>query len=96
MSFLRDLFGGKESAVEPSSSACFLCGSSAGGRWLDEATTTALRQPDKLMEFYALWDLRRGNFGPTSKDELPRQEARLQKLRTSKQWYLCGSCWPDK
>ena len=82
MSFLRKRFGKRESAAEPSSPVCYLCGSSSGGRWLDEAATAALRQPDKLMEFYALWDLRQGNFGSPSTEELPRQEARLEKLKT--------------
>jgi hypothetical protein len=75
---------------------CFLCEASTGGRWLDEATTSTLRQPDTLYNLYAVMDLKRGNFGPVFGSARQEQSAVIEKLKNSKRWYLCRSCWPDR
>jgi len=72
---------------------CYLCGSKKGGRWLDESTTSTLRQPDNFKQLMASSQLKQmlaGNrsfnlFSPSSQ----------KRLLESREWYLCYACLPD-
>ena len=92
MNFLSKIFGKRSTKEKMLASSCYLCGSHAGGRWLDQQTTSALRA--RFMELVALAQLRQLTEGQSSYD--PLSQSNLLHITKSKKWFICISCWPEE